>query len=71
MRLSTAYDDVAKQFVAVAERDGVEQHVRFDSAAAFRAWVHALEARLESEQNAAAAGAGAGASKIRTARHSS
>jgi hypothetical protein len=54
MRLYTAYDNATKQYVAtLAGCDGVEEHVRFASAKAFRTWLGALEARLEREQNAA------------------
>jgi hypothetical protein len=55
MRLRTAYDNATKQFVAtLAGCDGIEDHVRFDSREAFRAWLHALEARLEREHRDAA-----------------
>jgi len=48
IRLRTAYDNAAKQFVAtLMASNGHEQHVRFDSADAFRAWLQALEIRLE------------------------
>jgi hypothetical protein len=55
MRLRTAYDNATKQFVAtLAGFDGNEDHVRFDSAEAFRTWLQALEERLEREQRTAA-----------------
>ena len=55
MRLYTAYDNATKQFVAtLAACNGIEEHVRFDSAKAFRTWLDALEVRLEREQRAAA-----------------
>jgi hypothetical protein len=51
MRLRTAYDNATQQFVAtLAAADGNEQELRFDSLGAFRAWLQALEARLEREQ---------------------
>jgi hypothetical protein len=50
MRLRTAYDNETKQFVAtLAAADGSEQELRFDTAEVFRAWLQALEARLERE----------------------
>jgi hypothetical protein len=55
MRLHTGYDNTTNEFVAtITAPDGTEQQLRFDSMEAFRAWIHALEARLEREQWTAA-----------------
>jgi hypothetical protein len=54
MRLRAAYDNATKQFVAtLAAFDGNEDHVRFDSAEAFRSWLDDLEEQLEREQRTA------------------
>jgi hypothetical protein len=50
LRLRTAYDNATKAFVAtITASDGEEQCLRFDNAEAFRAWLLALETRLEQE----------------------
>jgi hypothetical protein len=51
MRLRTSYDNALKDFVAViAPSDGHEQELRFTTAEAFRAWLHAFENRLDRER---------------------
>ncbi len=48
MRLHATYNQATKHVVAtVARFDGNETHVWFDSPAAFRTWLEALEATLE------------------------
>jgi len=55
MRLRATYNNATKQFVATLARvDGTEAHVWFASSEAFRAWLEALEARVEGEHTAAA-----------------
>jgi hypothetical protein len=55
MRLYATYNQATKHVVAtVARLDGNETHVWFDSPAAFRTWLEALEAKVEREHTAAA-----------------
>jgi len=55
MRLCATYNNATKQFVATLARgDGTEAHVWFASSEGFRAWLEALEAKVEGEHRAAA-----------------
>jgi hypothetical protein len=51
IRLHTAYDNDAKEFVAIVTwSDGRRDQTRFDTVAAFGDWLHAFEIALEEDR---------------------
>jgi len=65
MRLCATYNNATKQFVATLARgDGTEAHVWFASSEGFRAWLEALEAKVEGGRQGRRRRSGAAANEL-------